>query len=232
MHRSPRPPSPDLRQGWQIEQGARCGCRGVDDMCPCQNEQRNAPTPITAPEVCGLDLGKLEEVARAATQGDWGMSGVRGRLEGNSVHTIYAGPKQENIAAVFFNERTGDGFSDAKFIGLCKPETTLRLISDLRAANTALLREQLRASVLLGALRAVVAMEPEPFPFDHVAWGAEVDACSECQRYQGHPIQAGICDAHRRPLWARDGHDKHEQQAMHWRMRDLAREAIASVEAA
>lgn len=25
------------REPWQIEQGARCGCRGSDDMCCCQN---------------------------------------------------------------------------------------------------------------------------------------------------------------------------------------------------
>jgi hypothetical protein len=29
---------PDLRAPWQIENAARCGCRGADDMCPCQND--------------------------------------------------------------------------------------------------------------------------------------------------------------------------------------------------
>ncbi len=24
---------------WQIEQGARCGCRGTDEYCGCQNVQ-------------------------------------------------------------------------------------------------------------------------------------------------------------------------------------------------
>jgi hypothetical protein len=28
----------DLREPWQIEQAARCGCKGTDDLCPCQNE--------------------------------------------------------------------------------------------------------------------------------------------------------------------------------------------------
>lgn len=27
----------DAREPWQIAQGAACGCRGADDMCPCQN---------------------------------------------------------------------------------------------------------------------------------------------------------------------------------------------------
>lgn len=34
----PRPPFVDRRQSWQIAQGNACGCRGQDDMCPCQNE--------------------------------------------------------------------------------------------------------------------------------------------------------------------------------------------------
>lgn len=25
------------REQWQIEQGERCGCKGSDEMCPCQN---------------------------------------------------------------------------------------------------------------------------------------------------------------------------------------------------
>lgn len=34
-----RLPSPaDLRAPWQIANAARCGCRGQDDMCPCQND--------------------------------------------------------------------------------------------------------------------------------------------------------------------------------------------------
>lgn len=28
---------PDPREAWQIAQGARCPCRGHDEMCPCQN---------------------------------------------------------------------------------------------------------------------------------------------------------------------------------------------------
>lgn len=26
-----------MREQWQIDQGARCGCKGSDEMCPCQN---------------------------------------------------------------------------------------------------------------------------------------------------------------------------------------------------
>lgn len=31
----------DLRAQWQKDQAARCGCKGTDDLCGCQNE--NAP---------------------------------------------------------------------------------------------------------------------------------------------------------------------------------------------
>ncbi len=36
------PPIADTRSDWQKEQGARCGCRGSDEMCPCQNIERGS----------------------------------------------------------------------------------------------------------------------------------------------------------------------------------------------
>lgn len=39
MRRKPIPPPIDRRAGWQIDQGERCGCRGHDDLCACQNEE-------------------------------------------------------------------------------------------------------------------------------------------------------------------------------------------------
>lgn len=30
-----------MREQWQIDQGNACVCRGTDDMCPCQNVDRN-----------------------------------------------------------------------------------------------------------------------------------------------------------------------------------------------
>lgn len=26
-----------MREQWQIDQGAKCGCKGTDEYCPCQN---------------------------------------------------------------------------------------------------------------------------------------------------------------------------------------------------
>jgi hypothetical protein len=44
MKRSIYDPPEDLREPWQIAQAAACGCRGLDDMCPCQNEQSPEPS--------------------------------------------------------------------------------------------------------------------------------------------------------------------------------------------
>lgn len=32
-------PPIDTRAGWQIDQAAKCGCEGADDMCRCQNSE-------------------------------------------------------------------------------------------------------------------------------------------------------------------------------------------------
>ncbi len=37
IRRSRPPPNIDLLAPWQRDQGARCGCRGTDEFCPCQN---------------------------------------------------------------------------------------------------------------------------------------------------------------------------------------------------
>lgn len=83
------------------------------------------------------DLKALREAAEKATQGDWGLSGVR-VSHSYSAHSIYAGEKQETIAQVFFNTRTGEGFTDAKFIGLASPAAILSLLTRLDALEEAL----------------------------------------------------------------------------------------------
>jgi hypothetical protein len=41
---------PEPRAEWMIEQGARCGCGGADDMCACQNEHPWPPSPLSVAE--------------------------------------------------------------------------------------------------------------------------------------------------------------------------------------
>lgn len=85
----------------------------------------------------------------------------------------------------------------------------------LRAEN-----EKLRAA--LGAIRDL-----EPRPFDLPAdWQEQIRACAECRRWAGHPIQQGICDTHRRPLYQRERHDSDELKALGYRAKIIAREAI------
>lgn len=81
-----------------------------------------------------LDLDALEKVARAATQKPWFRSGGRNDLyDGNrplNGHGIcLEGEKQDTIAHVFFDKRTGDGFSDANHIAAFSPPTVLKLIA-------------------------------------------------------------------------------------------------------
>jgi hypothetical protein len=73
-------------------------------------------------------------VARAATQKPWFRSGGRSDLyDGNrplNGHGIcLEGDKQDTIAHVFFDKRTGEGFSDANHIATFDPPTVLKLIA-------------------------------------------------------------------------------------------------------
>lgn len=77
------------------------------------------------------------------------------------------------------------------------------------------------------ALEEIIALERQEFAFP-ADWQDQINACPECKRYQGHPIQQGICDEHRRPLWDREKHDSHEQKALIYRAKDIAREALKS----
>ena len=79
----------------------------------------------------------LREAAERATPGNWMLSGVRD-THPFSAHKILAGEKQEAIALVFFDKRTGLGFADAKFIALADPPTIIALLAE---------RERLRGAL-------------------------------------------------------------------------------------
>lgn len=83
---------------------------------------------------------------------------------------------------------------------------------------------------LVQALNQIATLEPKPFPSFPHDWSEQIAACAECQRWKGHPIQAGICDEHRRPLWRREQWDKDEILRLGSRAREIAREAIAKAE--
>lgn len=79
------------------------------------------------------------------------------------------------------------------------------------------------------ALRKIEALKPEEFDGFPADWSEQVAACSECQRYKGHPIQQGICDEHRRPFYERERHDAREAEAIGPRARIIARDALAKL---
>lgn len=76
------------------------------------------------------------------------------------------------------------------------------------------------------ALRQVVDLKPEPFDFP-ADWQQQIAACAECARWKDHPIQQGICDEHRRPLYKRDAHEEFERKALYHRAALIARAALS-----
>ena len=80
---------------------------------------------------------------------------------------------------------------------------------------------------LLAALIEIRDLAPRPFEGFPADWREQIAACAECQSYKGHPIQGGICDTHRQPLWARESHEKAERAALGARASIIARDAIA-----
>jgi len=85
-----------------------------------------------------------------------------------------------------------------------------------------------RIAELEDGLREIAEMQARPFEGIPADWSDQVAACPECQQYKGHPIQHGICDSHREPLWAREKHNNHELGVgMRCRMVGIARDLLA-----
>ena len=78
---------------------------------------------------------------------------------------------------------------------------------------------------LVEALEKIAGWEPEEYPFPP-DWTEQIKACAECQSYAGHPIQRGICDTHRRPLWDREKHEAHQKIVRGYRAQMIARDAL------
>lgn len=77
------------------------------------------------------EWAELKEAANRATPGPWSLSGCRCKMNRQVWHSIdryiEAEKRDENIALVGYNPRTGLGLSDAKFIALANPATILAL---------------------------------------------------------------------------------------------------------
>lgn len=82
-----------------------------------------------------------------------------------------------------------------------------------------------RLTIAEEALAKIVELEPRPSA--HALDWPAIDACEDCQRYKDHPIQRGICNTHRRPIWDREKHEIHEEKALGYRAKGIARDALS-----
>ena len=107
-----------------------------------------------------------------------------------------------------------------QFIG-----STLDGMGERDSAADQMARMRLRVDKAEAALREIESLAPSEYVFP-ADWGEQIKACPECLRYKDHPIQQGICDLHRRPLYARESHDAFEAQAIGPRAQRIARAAL------
>lgn len=79
---------------------------------------------------------------------------------------------------------------------------------------------------LAQVLKQIAELKPEPFNFP-ADFQEKIAACPECQGWaKNHPVQGGICNTHRAPLWERDAHDIYELRAIGPRCQMLAQKAL------
>ncbi|GAA0768621.1 hypothetical protein [Brevundimonas olei] len=105
--------------------------------------------------------------------------------------------------------------------GLSVNEISVRITAirnDMHARATEAERKLAEA---VATLKEIAAIEPEPF--DGGLDMEAIRACEECRRYEGHPVQHGICNTHRRPIWDREKHESHEEKALGYRAKSIAR---------
>lgn len=114
------------------------------------------------------DLADWEKAAEGVTPGPWFRSGVRGKAAqlggGNSraeYHSISrydeAKKTDENIAAVWYDPRTGLGLNDADWIARCSPDNVLSALRSLSARLAEAERERdEKAADLRETLKAVL----------------------------------------------------------------------------
>ena len=119
----------------------------------------------------------------------------------------------------------GEKVANAHLIALA-PELAAETIA-LRAQAA---KDKARIERLEAALREIAGIkerEKNCYPPD---WREQIAACPECQRYKDHPIQRGICDDHRKPIYAQEDHNRHETKILGYRAMDIARAALEDEE--
>lgn len=120
-----------------------------------------------------------------------------------------------------------ESLNSMKYVLSGRPACVHESIPLLRAAAQALREQGERVKVLEEALGAIANVTERPS--DHIIpsdWQEQIRACPECQRYSGHPIQQGICNSHRKPLYAREAYEKNETRMLGYRAKEIARAAL------
>lgn len=83
-------------------------------------------------------IAAIERALEGVTSGPWFVSGVRFRMDGSEWHSVNryddAKKRDEGIACVSFDPRTGEGLADARFIAACNPVAITSLLSLARQA--------------------------------------------------------------------------------------------------
>ena len=68
----------DLREIWQIRQGAACPCLGHDDMCPCQNVNLSDRASLRSPGVAPVfNDADRDRAADAIINAGWKTIGTK-----------------------------------------------------------------------------------------------------------------------------------------------------------
>lgn len=84
-------------------------------------------------------------------------------------------------------------------------------------------------TIMREALEQISDLSERPFTFP-ADWSEQIAGCPDCQRFKDHPLYNGICDTHRKPLYARERHDENERKAIFWRAKKIADDALYAVE--
>jgi hypothetical protein len=132
-------------------------------------------------------------------------------------------------AAIGAAHERQEGFDTANIMvsGFSAVEQRLREIDSATPdTRDALIKELVGA---LGEIADIKERKKDLYPSD---WREQIAACPECQRYKNHPIQQGICDTHRRPIYAQQDYDRHETEILGYRAKDIARAALISAKEA
>ena len=96
-------------------------------------------------------------------------------------------------------------------------------VPDMEAALIAQDAELKRLREALAEIAEIKERKKSCYPPD---WQDQINTCPECQRYKDRPIQRGICDDHRRPIYAQKDHDMHETRILGYRAQSIARAAL------